>query len=77
MKWIKRIFSAPGLAFERASLRCAAKGLNKAETAAQYGDEQVLIWRRAYAIAPNPLPEDSPMNPANDPRYANVPKENC
>jgi len=53
----------------------ALQGLNKAETAAQYGDEQVLIWRRAYAIAPNPLPEDSPMNPANDPRYANVPKE--
>ena len=51
----------------------ALQGLNKAETAAQYGDEQVLIWRRAYAIAPNPLPEDSPMNPANDPRYAHVP----
>ena len=52
----------------------ALQGLNKAETAAQYGDEQVLIWRRAYAIAPNPLPTDSPMNPAKDPRYANVPQ---
>ena len=52
----------------------ALQGLNKAETAAQYGDEQVLIWRRAYAIAPNPLPTDSPMNPAKDPRYANVPE---
>ncbi|MBS1174017.1 MAG: hypothetical protein H6R05_148 [Burkholderiaceae bacterium] len=53
----------------------ALQGLNKAETAAQYGDEQVLIWRRAYAIAPNPLDERSEMNPANDPRYAHVPRE--
>lgn len=53
----------------------ALQGLNKAETAAQYGDEQVLIWRRAYAIAPNPLDERSEMNPANDPRYADVPRE--
>jgi 2,3-bisphosphoglycerate-dependent phosphoglycerate mutase len=53
----------------------ALQGLNKAETAAQYGDEQVLIWRRAYAIAPNPLDEGSEMNPANDPRYADIPKE--
>ena len=53
----------------------ALQGLNKAETAAQYGDEQVLIWRRAYAIAPNPLDENSEMNPAKDPRYAHVPRE--
>ena len=53
----------------------ALQGLNKAETAAQYGDEQVLIWRRAYAIAPNPLDEGSDMNPAKDPRYAHVPRE--
>ena len=33
----------------------ALQGLNKSETAAKYGDEQVLVWRRAYAIAPNPL----------------------
>ena len=31
------------------------QGLNKAETAAKYGEEQVLIWRRSYDIAPNPL----------------------
>lgn len=53
----------------------ALQGLNKAETAAQYGEEQVLIWRRAYATAPNPLEANSPMNPANDPRYAHVPKD--
>ena len=33
----------------------ALQGLNKSETAAKYGEQQVLIWRRAYAIAPNPL----------------------
>ena len=53
----------------------ALQGLNKAETAAQYGDEQVLVWRRAYATAPNPLDASSEMNPANDPRYAHVPRE--
>jgi 2,3-bisphosphoglycerate-dependent phosphoglycerate mutase len=51
----------------------ALQGLNKAETAAQYGDEQVLIWRRAYAIAPNPLPAGDPRESDNDPRYADVP----
>ena len=35
----------------------------------------MLVWRRAYAIAPNPLDERSEMNPANDPRYADVPRE--
>ena len=50
----------------------ALQGLNKAETAAQYGDAQVLIWRRAYAIAPNPLPDNDPRLPHNDPRYAKV-----
>jgi 2,3-bisphosphoglycerate-dependent phosphoglycerate mutase len=50
----------------------ALQGLNKAETAAQYGEEQVLAWRRAYAIAPNPLPEGDPRLPSADPRYAKV-----
>jgi 2,3-bisphosphoglycerate-dependent phosphoglycerate mutase len=50
----------------------ALQGLNKAETAAQYGEEQVLVWRRAYAIAPNPLPEGDPRLPSADPRYAKV-----
>ena len=53
----------------------ALQGLNKAETAAQYGDEQVLIWRRAYAIAPNPLDLDDPRHPKFDPRYARLSAE--
>ena len=53
----------------------ALQGLNKAETAAKYGDEQVLIWRRAYAIAPNPLDFDDPRHPRFDPRYAKLTPE--
>ena len=49
------------------------QGLNKSETARQYGDEQVLVWRRSYDIAPPPLPDDDPRNPKWDPRYRNVP----
>jgi 2,3-bisphosphoglycerate-dependent phosphoglycerate mutase len=48
------------------------QGLNKAEMAAQYGDEQVLIWRRAYAIAPNPIALDDLRHPRFDPRYAKL-----
>jgi 2,3-bisphosphoglycerate-dependent phosphoglycerate mutase len=51
----------------------ALQGLNKSEIAARYGDEQVLIWRRAYAIAPNPLDLDDPRHPRFDKRYANIP----
>ena len=39
------------------------QGLNKSETAQKYGDEQVLIWRRSYDVAPPPLAEDDPANP--------------
>jgi 2,3-bisphosphoglycerate-dependent phosphoglycerate mutase len=53
----------------------ALQGLNKAETAAQYGDEQVLIWRRAYAIAPNPLASDDPRHPKFDSRYKRLSPE--
>ena len=52
----------------------ALQGLNKAETAARFGDPQVLIWRRAYAIAPDPLPVDDPRHPRFDARYANLPR---
>src|SRR3954468_18511548 len=38
----------------------ALQGLNKAETAAKHGEKQVLIWRRAYDIAPDPLTRDDP-----------------
>ncbi|CAB3674605.1 2,3-bisphosphoglycerate-dependent phosphoglycerate mutase [Achromobacter deleyi] len=53
----------------------ALQGLNKAETAAKYGDEQVLIWRRAYAIAPNPLSLDDERHPRFDSRYAKIPAD--
>src|SRR5690625_289286 len=45
------------------------QGLNKAETAEKYGDEQVLIWRRAYATGPEPVSLDDPRHPIHDPRY--------
>lgn len=49
------------------------QGLNKSETAAKYGDGQVLIWRRSYDIAPNALSEDDPRNPRFENRYQEVP----
>lgn len=48
------------------------QGLNKAETAAKYGEEQVLIWRRSYDVAPHPLGEDDPRNPRFEVRYNEV-----
>jgi 2,3-bisphosphoglycerate-dependent phosphoglycerate mutase len=51
----------------------ALQGLNKAETAEKHGEDQVKIWRRAFAIAPPPLDPGDPRNPANDPRYKNLP----
>ncbi|AVJ30445.1 2,3-diphosphoglycerate-dependent phosphoglycerate mutase [Achromobacter spanius] len=53
----------------------ALQGLNKSETAAKYGDEQVLIWRRAYAIAPEPLDLDDERHPRFDSRYAKIPAD--
>ena len=50
----------------------ALQGLNKSETAAKFGDAQVLIWRRAYAIAPDPLSLDDARHPRFDPRYAGL-----
>ncbi len=50
----------------------ALQGLNKAETAAEYGDEQVLIWRRAYDIAPDPMDTEDPRHPRFDQRYARL-----
>jgi len=50
----------------------ALQGLNKAETAAKFGEDQVLIWRRAYAIAPPPLEKDDERLPGKDPRYADL-----
>ncbi|MEQ8207545.1 MAG: 2,3-diphosphoglycerate-dependent phosphoglycerate mutase, partial [Woeseia sp.] len=50
----------------------ALQGLNKAETAAKYGDEQVHVWRRSYATPPPPLEADDDRHPAHDPRYAGI-----
>ena len=47
----------------------ALQGLNKAETAAKYGEQQVKIWRRSYDTPPPALDRSSPMFPGNDPRY--------
>ncbi len=50
----------------------ALQGLNKAETAAKYGDEQVLVWRRAYDTPPPALDANDPRMENNDPRYADL-----
>jgi 2,3-bisphosphoglycerate-dependent phosphoglycerate mutase len=50
----------------------ALQGLNKAETAAKYGDEQVHIWRRSYDIPPPELETSDERHPAHDPRYAGI-----
>ncbi|MDJ0905048.1 MAG: 2,3-diphosphoglycerate-dependent phosphoglycerate mutase [Woeseiaceae bacterium] len=50
----------------------ALQGLNKAETAAKYGDEQVHIWRRSYDIPPPELEPSDERHPMHDPRYADV-----
>jgi 2,3-bisphosphoglycerate-dependent phosphoglycerate mutase len=55
----------------------ALQGLNKAETAAKFGDEQVLIWRRAYDTPPPALEADDPRYEINDPRYAGLKPEEC
>jgi len=46
----------------------ALQGLNKAETAKKYGEDQVIVWRRSYDVPPPALTEDDERNPANDPR---------
>ena len=51
----------------------ALTGLDKTETAQEYGDEQVHIWRRSYATPPPPLAEDDSRHPRFDPRYAHLP----
>lgn len=60
----------------------ALQGLNKSETVAEHGMDQVKIWRRSYATPPPPLEVDDDRFPGNDPRYANLtqdelPKTEC
>jgi 2,3-bisphosphoglycerate-dependent phosphoglycerate mutase len=58
------------------------QGLNKAETAAKFGEEQVLVWRRSYDIPPPELPPGDPRDAGRDPRYAKlkpgeIPRTEC
>jgi 2,3-bisphosphoglycerate-dependent phosphoglycerate mutase len=53
----------------------ALQGRNKAQTRQAYGDEQFMLWRRSYDVPPPPLPDDDPMSPAQDPRYALLPAD--
>jgi 2,3-bisphosphoglycerate-dependent phosphoglycerate mutase len=60
----------------------ALQGLDKAETAARYGDAQVLAWRRSYDVPPPPLAPEDPRSERNDPRYAQlsaaqIPRTEC
>jgi 2,3-bisphosphoglycerate-dependent phosphoglycerate mutase len=50
----------------------ALQGLNKSETALQFGDEQVKLWRRSYDVPPPPLDRDDERWPGRDQRYADV-----
>jgi 2,3-bisphosphoglycerate-dependent phosphoglycerate mutase len=52
----------------------ALQGLDKAQTAAKFGDEQVLVWRRSYDTPPPPLEASDDRTSFNDPRYAGLPK---
>jgi len=60
----------------------ALQGLNKAQTAAQYGEKQVLLWRRSYDVPPPALPAGDERDATRDPRYrslsaAQVPRTEC
>ena len=50
----------------------ALQGLNKAETAKKFGDEQVLVWRRSYDVPPPALEPSDPRSERSDRRYANL-----
>jgi 2,3-bisphosphoglycerate-dependent phosphoglycerate mutase len=53
----------------------ALQGLDKAETAEQYGADQVQVWRRSYDVPPPPLDADDERHPSHDPRYADLPPD--
>jgi 2,3-bisphosphoglycerate-dependent phosphoglycerate mutase len=50
----------------------ALQGLNKADTARKYGDDQVLVWRRSYDVPPPALEPNDPRSEREDPRYARL-----
>jgi 2,3-bisphosphoglycerate-dependent phosphoglycerate mutase len=53
----------------------ALQGKDKAQTRAEFGDEQFMLWRRSYDVPPPPLADDDPLSQAGDPRYALLPAE--
>lgn len=53
----------------------ALQGLNKAETAAKYGEDQVLLWRRSYDVRPPFIEETDERHPSHDRRYAALTKD--
>jgi 2,3-bisphosphoglycerate-dependent phosphoglycerate mutase len=53
----------------------ALQGRNKDQVRAEYGERQVLAWRRRYDCAPPPMPEDAPNSQWDDPRYAVIPPD--
>jgi 2,3-bisphosphoglycerate-dependent phosphoglycerate mutase len=53
----------------------ALQGKDKAQTLAEFGEEQFMLWRRSYDVPPPPLPEDDEYSQFHDPRYAVLPTE--
>ncbi|MEU9486792.1 phosphoglyceromutase [Streptomyces decoyicus] len=53
----------------------ALQGKDKAQTLAEFGEEQFMLWRRSYDTPPPPLDDDSEFSQAHDPRYASIPPE--
>lgn len=53
----------------------ALQGLNKSETAAKFGEDQVKIWRRSYDVPPPPLKPEDERFPGHDRRYAGIPRQ--
>jgi 2,3-bisphosphoglycerate-dependent phosphoglycerate mutase len=53
----------------------ALQGKDKAQTLAEFGEEQFMLWRRSYDTPPPPLPDDDPYSQVHDPRYASLPPE--
>ena len=53
----------------------ALQGKDKAQTREEFGDEQVMTWRRSYDVPPPPIADDDPLSQAGDPRYATLPPE--
>jgi 2,3-bisphosphoglycerate-dependent phosphoglycerate mutase len=59
----------------------ALQGKDKAQTLAQYGEDQFKLWRRSYDVPPPPISDDDPYSQATDPRYSDLgnemPKSEC